>query len=114
MTADITNKLQNDSARVQNRAEIFRHITPQWLWHNADESDSLWAGSPNWAARQAAPLYSDLHCAHRGQRLPRAKPMCRGATDSQAGFELPLFRSDCQHTSQRCAPKNISRWKDRA
>src|SRR5258706_4339156 len=112
MMADITNKPQNDSARVQNRVGIFRHTSPQSLLHNADGSGSLWAGSPSLVARQAEPLYSDPHCAHRGQRLPQAKPLCRGATDSRAGFELPLFRSDCQHTSQRCAPKNISRWKD--
>ena len=47
MLADITSKPQNDSARVQNRVEIFHHINPRWLSHSADGNDSLWAGSPN-------------------------------------------------------------------
>jgi len=43
--ADITNMPQNDSARVQNRAEIFHRMNPQWLSRNVDGSDSLWAVS---------------------------------------------------------------------
>src|SRR5258706_306841 len=56
MMADITNKPQNDSARVQSRAEIFRHTIPQWLSHNADGNGSLWAGLPNWAAHRVVSL----------------------------------------------------------
>jgi hypothetical protein len=47
MMADITNKPQNDSARVQNPMVLFHRINQPSFWNTADGSDSLWAGSPS-------------------------------------------------------------------
>src|SRR6185503_395007 len=51
---DTASKLQSDLAPVQNPKVLFDHINRQSLLNSADGNDSLWVGSPNWAARPAA------------------------------------------------------------